>query len=199
MSQNESEWGNNTSWDAIQVSLDQAGKMLDRADDLIRAEFEKIQSTGQYRLPINPEMVQSCEKDWVIGLVNMYHNDQLNVATLKQTLKEKDGDVRPLMGEGDAKTLTALIHHVDGQVMDNMMDAVTKQLASAKLHVHLAKDARNFLSDYRQRVYDAYTMGLGKDYKEQWKGKYGHKAEADTQPEWRYPDMPARKTGPNKP
>ncbi len=193
------EWTSSSTWDTIQSSIDQATKMLNRADDLIRKEFENIQASGQYRLPINPEMVQSCEKDWVIGMVNLYHDGQLNIAALKKILKEKDSDVRPLMGEGDAKTLTALIEHVDSQVMNNMMDAVTKQMASAKLHLQLAQDARNFLSDYRQRVYDAYTMGLGKDYKDQWIGKYGHKSEDGNKPEWQFPDQPARKNKTSKP
>lgn len=66
------EWTSSSTWDTIQSSIDQATKMLNRADDLIRKEFENIQASGQYRLPINPEMVQSCEKDWVIGMVNLY-------------------------------------------------------------------------------------------------------------------------------
>lgn len=195
----EPKFGDTAVWTSIQNSLEQASRMLDRAENLIRDEFEKIQASGQYRLPVNPDMVQSCEKDWIIGMVNLYHDGQLNMATLKKVLQERDHEVRPLMGEGDAKTLTALIEHVDGQVVDKMMQSVTEQLASAKLQLQLAQDARKFLGDYRQRVYDAYTMGLGKDYKEQWAGKYGHRIE-DKGPEWKFADVAPRKPpGNNKP
>lgn len=188
-------WTSEATWKAIQTSLDHADKMLTRAGDLLREEFRKLREAGQYRLPINPEMVQSCEKDWVIGLVNMYHDGQLTLPTLQKVLKKQDAEVRPLMGEADAKALTALIEQVDGQVMENMMQAVTKQMASAELHLQLARDARSFLSDYRQRVYDAYTMGLGKDYKEQWTGKYGHPQTEAGKPEWQFPSVPERRGG----
>lgn len=185
-------WTSNTNWNTIQTSLDHAEKMLARAGDLLREEFRKLRDADQYRLPLNPEMVASCEKDWVIGLVNLYHNDQLTLPVLQKVLKEQDADVRPMMKETDAKTLTALIEHVDRQVVDRMMQAVSEQMNSIKLHIELAREARSFLTDYRGRVHDSYTMGLGSDYKEQWAGKYGHAQPANQEPEWRFPDLPRK-------
>ncbi|MGC9217358.1 hypothetical protein [Acidithiobacillus sp.] len=184
----------NTAWHQIQESLKAAEKMLNKAGELIRQEFERIQQAGTFRLPINPEMVRDCDQDWIVALVNLHHEGKLTLPALKKALAEHDDKVRPLMGEADAKVLTAIIEEVDRQVMNQMMEAATTHLKKAEMELSLAKEAREYLRGYRERVHDAYTMGLGADYQAKWRGKYGH-ASDDRRPEWTFADSPARRGG----
>lgn len=199
MSEQSTEWVKSQTWEAIQESLDAADKMLSKAGDLIRTEFEKIQQMGKYRIFLNPEMVEKCENDWIVGLVNMHNEGRLTLPALKKVLAENDDKVRPLMGEADAKTLTAVIEEVDNQVLSRMVSNATEAMNKAKLELELAKEAREFLKGYRERVHNAYTMGLGENFKHEWKGRYGHKA-GETEPEWTFhqPSQPNYR-GKNKP
>ena len=169
-------WAQWHTWDAIQKSLEQAGKMLDRAGMLIREEFDKLQVTGKYRMDIDPDMVGKVKNEWVMGLVNLYHEGHLTLPVLQKVLAERGQDVRPLMREEDAKVLMALIDHVDSQVVNRICETVTEHLQKAKMELGLAKDARDYLKGYRSRVFEAYTLGFGHEY-----GK--------TQEHWKYPDL----------
>ena len=191
-------WAQWPTWDAIQKSLEQAGKMLDRAGALIREEFDKLQVTGKYRMDIDPDMVGKVKNEWVMGLVNLHHEGHLTLPALQKVLAERGQDVRPLMREEDAKVLMALIDHVDSQVVNRMCETVTEHLQKAKMELGLAKDARDYLEGYRSRVFEAYTVGLGHEY-------------GQAQEHWKYPDLaggkpsiesavtPDRKNGGRKP
>ena len=169
-------WAQWPTWDAIQKSLEQAEKMLNRAGTLIREEFDKLQVAGKYRMDLDPEMVGTVKNEWVMGLVNLHHEGHLTLPALQKVLAERDQDVRPLMREEDAKVLMALIDHVDSQVVNRMCETVADRLQAAKMELALAKDARDYLKSYRGRVFEAYTLGLGHEY-----GK--------TQEHWKYPDL----------
>ncbi|MBU2851604.1 MULTISPECIES: hypothetical protein [Acidithiobacillus] len=173
-------WAQWPTWDAIQKSLDQAGKMLDRAGTLIREEFDKLQVAGKYRMELDPDMVGKVKNEWVMGLVNLHHEGHLTLPALQKVLAERDQDVRPLMREEDAKVLMALIDHVDSQVVNRMCETVAERLQAAKMELELAKDARDYLKSYRGRVFEAYTLGLGHEY-------------GQTQEHWKYPDMSKEK------
>jgi hypothetical protein len=184
----------NNTWQQIQESLQAAEKMLTKASELIRQEFERIHQAGKFQLPINPEMVRDCDQDWIVALVNLHHDGKLTLPALKKVLAEHDDKVRPLMGEADAKVLTAIIEEVDRKVLDQMMGAATTHLKKAEMELSLAKEAREYLRGYRERVHDAYTMGLGSDYQAKWIGKYGHAAESRG-PEWTFSDHSAKRGG----
>ena len=173
-------WAQWPTWDAIQKSLEQAGKMLDRAGALIREEFDKLQVAGKYRMDLDQDMVGRVKNEWVMGLVNLHHEGHLTLPALQKVLAERDQDVRPLMREEDAKVLMALIDHVDSQVVNRMCETVAERLQAAKMELELAKDARDYLKGYRGRVFEAYTMGLGHEY-------------GQTQEHWKYPDMSKEK------
>jgi hypothetical protein len=171
------------SWKHIQDSLHNAQKMLERSSNLIRQEFENIEQAGRHRMLVNPDMVRECEKDWIIGLVSEFNKGTLTFASLKQALEKNDHHVRPLMGEADAKVLSALIEEVDRAVLDRMISISTEHLKKAELELSLAKESRDFLNGYKTRVYEAYTAGLGPDLKEKWIGKYGSERSPE-RPEW---------------
>lgn len=173
-------WAQWPTWDAIQKSLEQAGKMLDRAGTLIREEFDKLQVAGKYRMDLDPDMVGKVKNEWVMGLVNLHHEGHLTLPALQKVLAERDQDVRPLMREEDAKVLMALIDHVDSQVVNRMCETVTEHLQKAKVELELAKDARDYLKGYRGRIFEAYTMGLGHEY-------------GQAQEHWKFPDQPGDK------
>lgn len=181
-------------WQHIQESLQAAEKMLAKAGEMIRQEFERIQLTGQFRMPINPDMVKDCDQEWIVALVNLHHDGNLTLPALKKILAEHDDKVRPLMGEADAKVLTAIIEEVDRKVLDQMMEAATTNLKKAEIELALTKEAREYLRGYRARVHDAYTMGLGSDYNARWQGKYGHAA-PDSGPEWTFGESAIRRGG----
>ncbi len=198
MSTGQMSWAQWHTWDAIQKSLEQAGKMLDRAGTLIREEFDKLQVAGKYRMDLDPEMVGKVKNEWVMGLVNLHHEGHLTLPALQKVLAERDQDVRPLMREEDAKVLMALIDHVDSQVVNRMCETATEHLQKAKIELELAKEARDYLKGYRGRVFEAYTLGLGHEY-------------GQAQEHWKYPDLaggkpsaesavtPDRKNGGRKP
>ena len=174
-------WAQWPTWDAIQKSLEQAEKMLNRAGTLIREEFDKLQVASKYRMDLAPEMVGKVKNEWVMGLVNLHHEGHLTLPALQKVLAERDQDVRPLMREEDAKVLMALIDHVDSQVVNRMCETVTEHLQKAKIELELAKEARDYLKGYRGRVFEAYTLGLGHEY-----GK--------TQEHWKFADVGSDKS-----
>lgn len=191
------DWTKSQTWTAIQESLDAAEKMLAKAGDLIRNEFEKIEQMGKYRIFLNPELVKDCKQEWIIGLVNMHHEGTLTLPALQKVLNANDDKVRPLMGEADAKTLSAVIEEVDTQVMSKMVSNATDSLNKAKLELSHAQEARSFLQQYRDRVHNAFTAGLDKDYRHEWVGRYGHRQE-ETGPEWQF-HQPSVNRGKHKP
>ncbi len=138
----------NSSWQHIQGSIEAAEKMLRKAGELIRQEFERLHDANRFRMLVNPDMVKDCEKPWVVGLVNLHHEGKLTLPALKKVLAENDGQVRPLMNEADAKVLTALIEEVDRDVVNKMMSATTEHLKKAELELSLAKEAREFLHGF---------------------------------------------------
>jgi hypothetical protein len=174
-------WAQWPTWDAIQKSLEQAEKMLNRAGMLIREEFDKLQVAGKYRMDLDQDMVGKVKNEWVMGLVNLHHEGHLTLPALQKVLAERDQDVRPLMREEDAKVLMALIDHVDSQVVNRMCETVAERLQAAKMELELAKEARDYLKSYRGRVFEAYTLGLGHEY-------------GQTLEHWKYADQPGDKS-----
>lgn len=177
----------NQSWQTIQDNLRSAEKMLNTAGELIRKEFERIEQAGTYRMLPNPEMVKECTHDWIIEMVNQYHEGKLTLPGLKQVLAEHDHQVRPLLGEADAKVLSGIIEEVDRMVVERMVSVTTEHLQKAALELQLAKEARDFLHGYRARVQEAYTAGLGPTVQERWVGKYGSQR-AEERREWSFAD-----------
>lgn len=180
-----------STWQSHMESLERASTALKRAEDDVRSAFQQIREQDQYRLPINPEMVHACEKPWIIDMVTMYHEDKLNLLSMRRMMEEKAqaGELGHFLKEPDAKTLLALIEQVDKRLLDKMMDAVEKQMDRSQREIAVAQESRQMLKGYRDQVVQAYTLGLGNDYRPEWLGEYGHKAEPASPVDWKFADV----------
>lgn len=171
--------------------VDDIEKIFDQAKAEIDKKLHSLLRSGDYDLPVNPEMLRTCELSWVKHAIVEHQSPPhgLEHAKLMDLLNTKAENTERFE-EPDAKALVALIGSGRLRLNERFNSIISNELhKTSKLlqeECHIIKNSHKELEEHAHKIIDKMTLGLdrGTEFKETWIGNYGEKRTSEnTAPE----------------
>ncbi len=171
-----------TAFEKSMQSIQKMRQRLQEAEQDINAEFLNLFKSDEINLMINPEMLSHCRLEWVQQAVTAHETPPPGteykdlIAVLEQNAKPQP------MSEPDAKTVLALIQHVERKIDAQLMIKMQSILKTARMECDLIREAKITLNRHAHETIHAMTLGIGNHYNEEWIGRYGTTRTAENTP-----------------
>lgn len=176
-------------FDESMSAIEGIRRTVEEAKQKLHSHFIKLVGNSEVTLPVHPEMVGKCQLPWVQEAI-IAHETSPKGTEYKDLFKLLSENPKPMpMSEPDAKTLLAIVQHVDAKLSEKFVE---KSYAAIRGMVHecdMITEAKGFLNQHAQEIVKAYTLGLGTDYREEFLGRYGEPRTPENSPEvspWRH-------------